>query len=90
MTSINAVLGNFSIESIRNKTIQIAYTIHINQNIIYWTFITPIRTNQKIIYWRYFCSKGGDSFTISNGIKFLLFMVLDFLGIAEVKQYETV
>ena len=29
---INAVLGIFSIESIRIKTIQIAYTIHIIQN----------------------------------------------------------
>jgi len=40
MTGINAVLGNFSVESIRNKTIRIAYTIHINQKIIYWTCIT--------------------------------------------------
>ena len=75
MTSINAVLGNFSIESIRNKTIRIAYTIHINQ---------------KIIYWQYFCNKGGEIFTVSNGIRFLPFLVLDFLGIAEVKQCETI
>ena len=88
------MLGIFRIESIRIKTIRIAYTIHIIQNraTIHYEqsiggFATkpllPIHINQKIIYWTFITTNSYKS--IDN----LLAVFLQCLSVLNLLVYMT-